>query len=86
VGWLVIVVVTLVLVVGLGVLIFTLMRRSQGVVPDMADKRAVDRDRVVAVDDLGRPVTASQENDEGEPRDDDAFEAVLKDELKDLGH
>jgi len=86
VGWFVIVVVTLVLVVGLGLLIFNLMRRSQGVVSDLADKRSSDGDRVVAVDDQGRPVTASQVDDDAEPRDDAAFEAVLKDELKDLGH
>jgi beta-lactam-binding protein with PASTA domain len=84
VGLAVIIVVTVVLVLALGLLIFTLMRKSQKVVPHVADDRAADRDRVVATDDEGRPVTESQEEDDA-PRDDVAFESVLKDELEDLG-
>ena len=80
----VIVVITLALVLGLGLLIFSLMRRSQEVVPRIADD-AAHRDRVVAVDDEGRPVTESEEGGETAPRDDAAFDAALKEELKDLG-
>ena len=80
-----IVIVTVVLVLGFGLLIFFLLRRSQDVVPEVADREASKRDNVVAVDDDGRPITESQEGDEAEPHDDDAFEGVLKDELEDLG-
>ena len=81
----VIVVITLALVLGLGLLIFTLMRRSQEVVPRIADEDAAHRDRIVAVDDEGRPVTESEAGAEPAPRDDAAFDAALKEELKDLG-
>ena len=60
----VIVVITLALVLGLGLLIFTLMRRSQEVVPRIADEDAAHRDRIVAVDDEGRPVTESEAGDQ----------------------
>ena len=81
----VIVVITLALVLGLGLLIFSLMRRSQEAVPRIADGDAAHHDRVVAVDDEGRPVTESEAGDEPAPRDDAAFDAALKEELKDLG-
>jgi non-ribosomal peptide synthetase component E (peptide arylation enzyme) len=81
----VIAVITVALVLGLGLLIFTLMRRSQEAVPRIADVDASHRDRVVAIDDEGRPVTESEAGDEPAPRDDAGFEAALKEELDDLG-
>ena len=81
----VLIVVAVVLVLGFGLLIFFLMRRSQKVVPDAAGRHAAQRDRAVAVDDHGRPITESQADDDAAPRDDAAFEGVLKEELKDLG-
>ena len=81
----VLIIVIVLLVLGLGLLILFLMRRSQKVVPDVADHDAAQRDRVVAIDDQGRPVTASQAGDDAAPRDDEAFEDVLKEELEDLG-
>ena len=80
----VVIIVTVLLVLGLGLLILFLMRRSQRVVPDVADRAAAHREGVVAVDGQGRPVTASQADD-AEPQDDAAFEGVLKEELEDLG-
>jgi hypothetical protein len=81
----VIIVVAVLLVLGFGVLIFWLMRRSQKVVPDVADGQAAKHDHVVAVDEQGRQVTDSQEP-ATPARDDAAFENVLKDEIHDLGH
>ena len=79
----VLIIVVVLLVLGLGLLIVFLMRRSQKVVPDVADHDVAHR--VVAIDDQGRPVTASQADDDPAPRDDAAFEGVLKEELEDLG-
>jgi hypothetical protein len=81
----VLIVVALVLVVGLGYLIvFSLMKRSQTIVPDVSDERAARTDRVVAVDDLGQPVTESQDAPP-EPQGDAAgFEKVLGESLDDL--
>ena len=84
--WLIVIIVTLLLVFGVGLLIFNLMRRTKDVVPDMVDRPATRHDRVVAVDDGGAPVTESQESDDPPPRDDDAFEGVLADQLDDLRH
>jgi non-ribosomal peptide synthetase component E (peptide arylation enzyme) len=81
----VIVVITLALVLGLGLLIFSLMRRSQEAVPRIAGQEAARTDRVVAVDEQGRPITESEAGDEPAPRDDAGFDAALKEELKDLG-
>ena len=78
------IIVTVLLVLGVGLLIFFLMRRSQTVVPDVADREASRHERVVALDDDGRPVTESQEEDPAS-RDGGAFESVLKEELEDLG-
>lgn len=68
----VLIIVTVLLILGLGILILFLMRRSQKVVPDVADRQVAESER------------ASQET-EAAPRDDAAFEDVLKGELKDLG-
>jgi hypothetical protein len=89
-GWhsmtiVVLVIVALVIVIGLGYLIvFRLMKGGQTVIPEVADERAAKADRVVAVDDQGRPVTESQDMPE-EPRPDEAgFEKVLVESLDDL--
>ena len=52
----VLIIVALALVIGLGILIFSLIRRTQTIVPDTVDRRAAETDRVVGVDDQGRPV------------------------------
>lgn len=78
------VVVALVVVVVLGLLIFRLQKRSQTVVPEVAERRAEAEDRVVAVDDAGRPVTESQEGPATSPREDSGFEAVLGESLGEL--
>jgi hypothetical protein len=80
----VLIIVVLALVIGLGVFIFSLMKRSQTVVPDTADRRAAESDRVVALDDQGRPVMESDDAPAAEPRDATAFDNVLGEELKDL--
>ncbi len=78
----VLVVVALALVIGLGYLIvFRLMRGSQTVVPDVADERAAKADRVVAMDDQGRPVMESQDAPPEPPRDAAGFERVLDESL-----
>ena len=82
--WLIVTIVTLVLVLGLGLLIFKLIRRTKDVVPDVVDGPAAQRDRVVAVDDGGVPVMESQEGDAEGPHDDAGFEGVLNDQLDDL--
>jgi hypothetical protein len=81
----VLVIVALVLVIGLGYLIvFSLMKRSQKVVPDVSDEHAARTDRVVAVDDEGQPVTESQDAPPEPPRDATGFEKVLGESLDDL--
>ena len=80
----VLIIIALVLVIGLGVLIFSLMKRSQSAVPDAADRHAAEQDRVVARDDQGRPVTESQDGPAEVPRDATGFEKVLGEELHDL--
>jgi hypothetical protein len=73
-----------VLVAGLGYLIvFRLMKGSQTVVPDVSDEHAGRTDRVVAMDERGRPVTESQDLAEPE-RDEAGFEDVLRESLDDL--
>jgi hypothetical protein len=80
----VLIVIVLALVIGLGILIFSLMRRSQTVVPDTADRQAAEKDRVVAVDDQGLPVLESEDGSPDPPRDATGFERVLNEEMKDL--
>lgn len=82
--FIILVVAGVVLVVGLGLLVFTVIRRSPRVVPDVVDRQRAPGDRIVAVDDEGQPVTEAQAGEEGaEPRDTAAFEDVLKDQLED---
>lgn len=75
----------LALVIGLGwLIVFSLMKRSQTVVPDVSDEHAARTDRVVAVADQGQPVTESQDVPPEPPRDAVGFEKVLDESLDDL--
>jgi hypothetical protein len=80
----IIAVIAVLLVLGIGYLIFVLMRRSQTVVPQVTDKDAASRDHVVEVDDRGREIMASQEAPPA-PLDTAGFESLLQDEIHDLG-
>ncbi len=80
----VIIMVAVLLVLGVGYLIFRLMRRAQTVVPQVTDEDAASRDHVVGVDDQGREIMASQEAPAA-ARDAGAFEDLLKDEIRDQG-
>lgn len=81
----ILVVVALVIVIGGGYLIvFRFMKGSQTVVPDVADEHAARTDRVVAVDDQGRPVTEAEDGPPEPPRDAVGFEKVLGESLDDL--
>jgi hypothetical protein len=79
-----IIIVAVLLVLGVGYLVFVLMRKSQTVVPQVTDEDAASRDRVVGIDEQGREIAASQEAPSA-PRDDAAFESLLQDEIHDLG-
>jgi hypothetical protein len=76
----VVIIVAVLLVLGVGYLIFRLMRRAQTVVPQVTDEDAASRDHVVGVDGQGREIMASQEAPEP-ARDTGAFEDLLKDEI-----
>jgi hypothetical protein len=80
----VIIIVAILLVLGVGYLIFVLMRKSQKVVPSVADEDAASRDLVVGVDEQGREIRASEEP-QAETRDEASFESLLQDEIQDLG-
>ena len=80
----VMIIVAVLLVLGVGYLIFRLMRRTQTVVPQVTDEDAASRDHVVEIDDQGREIMASQEAPEP-ARDTAGFEALLKDEIHDQG-
>ena len=77
-------IIAVLLVLGVGYLIFVLMRKSQTVVPQVTDEDAASRDHVVEIDDQGREIMASQEAQEP-ARDTAGFEDLLKDEIHDLG-
>ena len=81
----VLVVVVLVLVIGLGwFIVFRLMKGSQKVVPEAVDAHAARADRVVAVDDQGKPVSEADDGLPDPPRDAAGFESVLHESLDDL--
>jgi hypothetical protein len=80
----VIIIVTVLLVLGVGLLIFWLMRRSQTVVPQVTDEDLASRDNVVGVDAQGREITEAQEAP-ALARDGGAFEDLLRDEIHDQG-
>ena len=77
-------IIVLALVIALGIFVFSLMKRSQTMVPDTAERRTAEQDQVVALDDRGRPVMESEDGPPTGPRDVTAFESVLGKELKDL--
>ncbi len=78
------IVIAVLLVLGVGLLVFWLMRRSQAVVPDVTDKNVASRDNVVGVDAQGRAITEAQEPP-SQARDSGAFESLLRDEIHDQG-
>jgi hypothetical protein len=80
----IIAVVAVLLVLGVGYLIFALMRKSQKVVPEMADPKHT-AERVVGVDEQGAAIAEAQEPTAA-ARDEGAFESLLQDEIRDLGH
>jgi hypothetical protein len=80
----VMIIVAVLLVLGVGYLIFRLMRRTQTVVPKVTDEDAASRDHVVGIDDQGREIMASQEAPEP-TRDAAGFENLLKDEIHEQG-
>jgi hypothetical protein len=57
----IIAIIAVLLVLGVGLLIFTLMRRSQTAVPYVTDEDVASRDNVVGLDEQGREIMASQE-------------------------
>ena len=77
-------IVALAAVIGLGLLIFRMMRKSQTVIPEKADRRAARSDRVVAVDGQGREITESQDAAPGPESDERAFDKVLSESLEEL--
>jgi hypothetical protein len=78
------IVIAVLLVLGVGMLIFWLMRRSQTVVPQVTDEDIASRDNVVGVDEKGRQITEAQEPT-SPARDAAAFEDLLRDEIHDQG-
>jgi hypothetical protein len=80
----VMIIIAVLLVLGVGLLVFWLMRRSQTVVPNVADEDVASRDNVVGVDAQGRAITESQEQP-SQARDAGAFESLLRDEIHDQG-
>ena len=81
----VVIIVVLLAVLGFGYLIFRLMRRSQETVPQVTDRDDAKHDLVVGTDEQGRQIRASEEAPEP-ARDTASFDALLKDEIHDLGH
>ena len=80
----VMIIIAVLLVLGVGLLVFWLMRRSQTVVPQVSDEDVASRDNVVGVDERGRQITEAQEP-VSPARDAAAFESLLKDEIHDQG-
>ena len=81
----VVIIVVLLAVLGFGYLIFRMMRRSQETVPQITDRDDAKHDLVVGTDEQGRAIRASDEVPEP-ARDEAGFEALLQDEIHDLGH
>jgi hypothetical protein len=80
----VVIIVVVLAVFGFGYLIYRLMRRSQEEVPQFSDSQDAKRDLVVGTDEQGQEIRASQEPQEP-ARDEASFDALLKDEIHDLG-
>lgn len=79
-----IVAVAVLLVLGVGLLVFMLMRKSQQAVPYVTDEDRAGRDNVVGMDECGGEIRESQEPPAA-PRDQAAFESLLQDEIDELG-
>ena len=73
-----------VLVLLVGLLIFWLQRKSQHVVPDVADRKLASPDQVVGVDENGAPITAADEGPT-EARSTAPFESLLQGEIHERG-
>jgi hypothetical protein len=80
----VIAVIAVLLVLGVGYLIFVLMRKSQAVVPEVADRDDAKHDLVVGTDEQGRAIHASEDLQEP-ARDVASFDSLLKDEIREQG-
>ena len=80
----VMIIIAVLLVLGVGLLVFWLMRRSQTAVPNVTDEDAASRDNVVGVDEHGREITEAQEP-RSAARDGAAFESLLQDEIHERG-
>jgi hypothetical protein len=80
----VVIIVVVLAVLGFGYLIYRLMRGSQDEVPRFTDGEDAKRDPVVGTDAQGQEIRASQEPQEP-ARDEASFDALLKDEIHDLG-
>lgn len=80
----VMIVVAVLLVLGVGLLVFWLLRKSQTVVPQVTDEDAASRDNVVGIDAQGREITEGQEPP-SPLRDGGAFESLLQDEIHEQG-
>jgi hypothetical protein len=79
----VIAVVAVLLVLGVGLLIFRLMKNAQTAVPAAVEPRDTG-ERVVGVDEHGHAITEAEEPQEP-GRDTAGFEALLQDEIRDQG-
>ena len=80
----VVIIVVVLAVLGFGYLIYRLMRRSQEEVPQFTDREDAKHDLVVGIGEQGQEIRASQEPQEP-ARDEASFDALLKDEIHDLG-
>ncbi len=79
----IIAIVAVLLVLGVGLLIFRLMKNAQTAVPEALDPKDAG-ERVVGVDEHGHQITEAQEP-QGPGRDAASFEALLQDEIRDQG-
>jgi hypothetical protein len=79
----IIAIIAVLLVLGVGLLIFRMMKNAQTAVPDAVDPRDTG-ERVVGVDEHGHDITEAQEP-QGPGRDATSFETLLQDEIHDQG-
>ena len=79
----IIAIIAVLLVLGVGLLIFRMMKNAQTAVPDAVDHRDAG-ERVVGVDERGREITQAEEPP-APGRDVAAFETLLQDEINDQG-
>jgi hypothetical protein len=79
----IIAIIAVLLVLGVGLLIFRLMKNAQTEVPAATDPRDTG-ERVVGTDEQGGAITEAQEP-AGPARDAASFETLLQDEIRDQG-